>query len=174
MADRSRRRFRGASSAKRQVTWVAPADQGYLAVASNTKVLLSTFDPAAFGLIKPTIVRVRGQINIRPEAFTADVDITGAYGVAVVSDQAVAAGIASIPGPFTDAEWDGWFVWQAFAMHLQITSPVESFMIVDGRETIDSKAMRKITDNETMVTVVESQSGAFRISAPKRTLVMLS
>ncbi len=161
------------SGPKRQVTWVAPADQGFISVASNTKVLIATFDPAAASLIKPTLIRTRGAVSVIAESTAVDVEITGAYGLAIVSDQAVAAGIASIPGPFDDAEWDGWFVWRSFAMKIDSVTQTGVFRSSWTQE-VDSKAMRKVTDNETCVVVAESQSGAFQISMPLRVLLKLS
>ena len=34
----------------------------------------------------------------------------GAFGIALVNDVAAALGVTGIPGPATDALWDGWFV----------------------------------------------------------------
>ena len=39
---------------------------------------------------------------------------------------------------------------------------------------VDSKAMRKVTDDETIVLVAESQVGAYKISMPLRLLLKLS
>ena len=39
---------------------------------------------------------------------------------------------------------------------------------------VDSKAMRKVSANETIVTMAQSQQGAFDISASLRTLVKLT
>ncbi len=155
------------------VTWIGPADQNYLSVASGGKLLVASFDASAGGLIKPTIVRTRGEVSYRLNASNADVSISGAYGLAVVTDRAFAAGVASIPGPFTDATWDGWFVWRSFSMSFDSIDQTGVFF-KDRTQEVDSKAMRKVNDDETIVLVAESQSGAFDIAMQPRLLLKLS
>ena len=171
MTARSRFPVRGA---RRKTTWVGPADQGYLAVAAGAKIIVASFDAASNGLASPTIVRSRGQVSIFPGAgVTGDVEIVGAYGLAIVSDRAFAAGVASIPGPWTDAGWDGWFVWRSFHYtqeFLDATSMLRNF----ENQEVDSRAMRKITDDETIVLIAESQAIGFEISMPLRILMKLS
>ena len=167
------RRLRSFAGPKRQTTWVGPADQGYISVASTAKVLIASFDPAAAGLPKPTVIRTRGQISMQPSSKIALLDVVGAWGLAVVSDQAFGVGATAIPGPFDSADWDGWFAWGSFGFHWDQASDV-------GRQfgsiqiDVDSKGMRKITDNETIVIMAESQTGLFVISMPFRLLFKLS
>ncbi len=107
---------------RRQVTWVGPADQGFIAVSSGGATLLSSFNPVTdAGMSKPTIVRTRGAVTIVPNSFAADLNFDGAFGIGVVSNQAFAAGIASIPEPFDEADWDGWMVWRSFAYTLEFS-----------------------------------------------------
>ncbi len=167
-----RSRFRTAGP-RRQTTWVGPADQSYQAVASTNKVLIATFDPAANGLTKPTLIRTRGEVAYFNTTEGADSEIVGAYGVGVVSDQAVAAGIASIPGPWSAPEWDGWHVWRSFHYVFQFLDSTGTRQSV-LRQEVDSKSMRKITDNETLVLVAESETGAFDISMALRHLFKLA
>ena len=167
------RQHRRPSGVKRQVTWVGPADQGFVAVATGAKVILASFDPVSFGMDKPTVIRTRGQVAVRPEITTADLDLVGAIGLGIVSDEAFAAGVAAIPGPFDSADWDGWFVWQSFSYNYEFIDGTGFNFSVWNFE-VDSKAMRKVSDGETMVVVIESQVGAMRISAPLRTLWKLS
>jgi hypothetical protein len=73
----------------------------------------------------------------------------------VVSDDAFAAGAASIPGPFSDASSDLWLVHRylysstVFGTGVGISHPTE------GVE-IDSKAMRKMHDEVTLAFMVEN------------------
>ncbi len=168
------RNFRGRSSApRRQVTWIGPADQGYITVAAGGATILGSFDPIAAGMDKPTIVRTRGFVGIVPLSYTADLTVTGAFGVGVVSTQAFAAGIASVPEPFDEADWDGWFVWRSFAFEYEFQDSTGSFLSTFGLE-VDSKAMRKVSANETMVLVGQSESGAFKIAPHIRALLKLA
>jgi len=172
----NRSRFAGARlqrAPKRQVVWVGPADQVQVAVPNNTSVLISSFDASASGLDKATLVRTRGVFTIRPSAFGADLDFQGAIGIAVVSDDAFAIGTTAIPGPFTDSDWGGWFVWRSFCGHLEFQGASGSTLEMIALE-IDSKAMRKIGPNETMVVMAESQSGAVDVWDGTRHLVKLA
>ncbi len=166
---------RGRSRApRRQTTWVGPADQGFVNVGSGASVIIGSFDPTAVSLLKTTLARTRGEVAFGPQAFTVDLEIVGAYGVAVVSDQAFAAGAASIPGPWNNPGWDGWLVWRSFHYVLEVTgTPVELFKGFDAHE-VDSKGMRKVSDNETVVLMAESQATAFQISMALRLLFILS
>jgi len=170
---RARGFARARGGPRRQVTWIGPADQGYVAVASGAKVLVGSFDAAANGLEKPTVVRTRGEVSIIPSSTASDLSMVGAYGLAIVSDQAFGIGITAIPGPWSDPSWDGWFVWRPFGLRVEVIDSTGVFMSQHSQE-VDSKAMRKITDNETLVLVAESQSGAVSISMPLRLLFKLA
>ena len=172
----ARRRFPVARGPRRQTTWVGPADQAYITVTSAAKVLVGSFAPATSvpSMQRPTIVRTRGEIHVIPAAFAADVQIVGAFGMCVVSTDAAAAGIASIPGPFDDADWDGWFVWQSFGLTYNFDTAVSGRDVAGYRMEVDSKAMRKLGPNDTVAIVAESQSSAFQINSPLRMLVKLA
>jgi len=154
---------------RRLTQWIGPADQGYVAVTDAGATLIGSapFDEAA------TIVRTRGAFACRPESEAADVSLTGAIGVGIVSSEAFAAGIASIPEPFSDGDWGGWFVWRSFAYEVRF-SDATGVGFLDWGFEIDSKAMRKVGPNESLVIIAESQGGAFRVNVPLRILVKLS
>ncbi len=153
----------------RLTQWLAPALQEYVAVASGgaTLVAFAPFEEAV------TLIRTRGVISIMPESVAADVQIAGAVGMGIVSAEARVAGVASIPEPFTDGDWGGWFVWRTFAMNVQFESAAGTRLQQIDLE-IDSKAMRKITPNENLVVVAESFTGAFRLFTGTRHLIKLS
>ncbi len=161
------------SSSRRQVTWVGSADQNYVAVATGANVILQSFDAFANGMEKPTITRVRGQVSVGPQAGSADLDIVGAWGMAIVSNQAFAAGQASIPGPFDEDGWDGWLAHGYFSMKLDVTTDVGR-LLIDRVQEIDSKGQRKVSDNETIVIMAESNTGAFDISLQFRMLLKMA
>ena len=165
------RSFRGRPSGPRRLTqWIGPADQGYVSVASAGKTIIGTapFTEAA------TIVRTRGQVSVQPGSFAADLNVIGAFGVCIVSDEAVAIGVTAVPGPFDQADWTGWMVWRSFSLHLDVQSAVGFDVQGMMNFEVDSKAMRKVYPNETLILVAESQAGAYDISTPLRHLVKLS
>ncbi len=164
------RRSRISSTRSARLTrWVGPTNQGYIAVAGAGATFVSQF-----AIESPvTVMRTRGQVSIIPAAFTADVDIIGAVGMGIVSAEAAAAGVASMPEPFGDADWGGWFVWRSFSYSFQHASDV-GVNFPNWNFEVDSKAMRKASINEVLVVIAESQSGAFEISTPLRVLLKLS
>ena len=174
MARRAGVPLRRAAVAQKRVTqWIGSADQGYVTIAAGASVLHQ--NGPTFG--NTTIVRTRGNFSIIPSTFGADLSIIGAFGIGIVSDQAFAAGAASIPGPWTDPDWGGWFVWQPFAYRYEFTTDVDRLVLGvqgAGAGEIDSKAMRKVAPNETLVVMVESEAVAFSASINFRILVKLS
>ena len=162
------RRFAPRVSA-RLTQWLAPANQGFIAVASGGATII-----ASVGFEEPvTIMRNRGMVSIKLNDYSADLDIVGAYGMGVVSTEAFIAGVASIPEPFTDADWGGWFVWRSFGHRFESVTNV-STLLGSWSFEVDSKAMRKVRPNETIVEVCESQVGSISCFSGVRTLVKLS
>ncbi len=165
--------FARRAAPKRKTIWVGAAEQGDVAVASTTSVVLQSFAPDDFGMLAPTVVRTRGVAIIHPGAFSADLDFDGAYGLCIVSDEALVAGAGSIPRPFDDDSWPGWIVHRYFVGHFNFDTAVgsETYPNVD---IIDSKAMRKVGPNEVLVWMCESRLGAVSINVHARILFKLS
>ncbi len=167
-------RPRGSSqSAKRLTQWVGAADQGTIAIATGSNVVHSSFAPSAFDMIRPTVVRTRGTAIFTPTAWSADLEFSGAYGLGVVSDQALAAGAGSIPRPFDDDDWGGWLVHGYYWGDLEFGSATGTHPW-PYTVNIDSKAMRKVGVNESLVWMVESQVGAIQAGIHARVLLKLS
>jgi len=166
--------LRGTGGAKRQTEWIGSADQAYSGVTGDTKTLLQTF--ASTGSIltsRSTIIRTRGLLSISAGTEAADREIVGAMGMAVVSDQAAAAGAGSIPGPWSNQDWDGWFVWIAFAMSFGFTSAA-GVLLEHVNFLFDSKAMRKFNSGESAVVMVETVAQSVRVAVPFRQLYKLA
>ncbi len=138
------------------------------AVVGNTNTIVQSFAVTE----NFTVARVRGMMSIALSAYSADISLVGAMGMAIVSDQAFAAGAASIPGPWTDIGWDGWFVWVPFAWEFAFTTDIDR-LIGSVQVDIDSKAMRKIKIGDTLVVMAESSSAAFKIGMSFRILQKL-
>jgi len=159
----------GRRSPGRLTQWIGPADQGFVSVAAAGATLMTSvvFEEPL------TVVRIRGHMTIIPDSTAADVSIVGAFGMGIVSAEASAAGIVSIPEPFSDADWGGWMLWRSFAMRFESITQA-GVLLANWAFELDSKAMRKMSPNEVLVAVVESQSGAFAISVATRVLLKLS
>ena len=143
---------------KRQVAWGLGPDATPVSLGTTVKQLWTTgiilvLDP------KSTIVRIRGEALLFLQTNIAATDgFSGGLGIGIVSSDAFAAGAASCPGALTDSAWDGW-MWHTF---FHIHSPKSALAVSAGdqaafqRITIDSKAMRKIGDNETLIGSIEA------------------
>ncbi len=152
----------------RLTQWIGPADQAYITVATTVAGIISSvsFEEPV------TVMRARGMFSLKVTDPSTDENIVGAVGMAVVSTEAFTAGVASVPEPYTDADWGGWFVWRSFGYGWDVTTDI-------GRQwssrdfEIDSKAMRKVSPNETVIIVVESVVGAIDVLPAIRMLVKL-
>jgi len=151
------RRFRSFRRGARKPTdWSASGVLGApVAIPGNGVNLLEVFTPIVGG---ETVVRTRGMFGWMTDQVVSDEFQFGAFGLAVVTAQAVSVGITAVPHPATDAAWGGWFYHSYFA------SAVE-FISADGVNTelmhtqiIDSKAMRKVDEDERIIAVVENMS----------------
>ena len=92
--------------------------------------------------IGETIRRTLGGVYVTSDQNAAVENQFGAVGMIVVSDLAIAAGAASVPGPFTDSDDDGWFVWQGFSQRLRFGTAV-GFDDVGRWYPYDSRGMRR-------------------------------
>ncbi len=103
-----------------------------------------------------TLVRIRGDMELFLTANTAAGDgFFGAVAIGMTTVEAVAAGVASLPGPQVDADWDGW-IWHRFFNILGAGSTDGE----DGPSTVqrievDSKAMRKWSNGYIMFGIIE-------------------
>ena len=157
---------------KRGTQWLGSAtDTAVTTLGPGTAVLDQSF---AFG--EPaTIVRTRGLLSVAPDQVTGTEFPFGALGMAVVTDQATAAGVASMPTPITESDADSWFVWEAFAASILLSTGAAFTTDAMQHFPFDSKAMRKVDDNSTAVVVLENSSAAagLRFLITFRMLVML-
>ena len=141
-------------SYRRPTVWGrSPADAGSTALAASTAVIDSSAVPVGAG---ETIVRVRGQIVVGSDQLAASESWAGAVGMAIVTDQAFAIGVGSVPTPYTDQDSQLWFMHQYYGGRF-------NFLDATGTEgqgasvfQFDSKAMRKFPLGSTLAVVVEN------------------
>ncbi len=158
MADRrGARGFRGQRrGTRRGSNWARLVNNDFQAVAAGTKVVLASLVLSNPG-INETIVRTRGTFWVQSDQAAALEEQLGAFGMVVVSDLALAAGAASIPGPVTDANDDGWFVWEPF-----VTRNVSLTGAIPGQiYQFDSKAARRVQEGFGIAIIVENASATF-------------
>ena len=159
MARTAVRTFRSRSP-RRATDWqLAVLSVGRTGVPAGTKVLIASIGSAALSAIAPgTIVRTRGIITIDSDQQAASEDQVGGFGVGLVNEVARALGVTALPGPSTDALWDGWFVHQFIQERFLFVSGVGVAPNAGRRYIIDSKAMRKFESDEGLIIMAENSS----------------
>ncbi len=167
MARGVQRQFRGRGP-RRMTEW-SSYDGASTAVADTGATLLSGLAFESPG----TLIRTRGIFSIAPQTFAADLVIVGAYGIGIVSAEAFAAGVASIPEPASDADWGGWMVIEPFSFRTEFLDSTGVVFPSSFTVNVDSKAMRKVEPNSVAVVVVDSLAGAFNVVDMTRLLLKL-
>ena len=158
---RSRVGFSGASRSlgrflRRKTSWDSGPGGTTIGVlsAGGLGVIGSVQQATTDGL---TLVRLRGQLTMWLQAATAAGDgFTGAFGIGIAEQNALAIGSTAIPSPVTDRDWDGWIFWHPVQLFAGVAaetfgnagSPVD-------RVIVDSKSMRKLDIGDGLFAVVE-------------------
>ena len=124
-----------------------------------------------------TIVRIRGYFRVILTAATAAGDgFLGAVGIGVVTAPAFAVGLTAVPLPVAEMDWDGWMFHQFFDLRSNIAGVGDGQPGVSIGFDIDSKAMRKLGDEQVLmgaIEVVESGTAVMEVSADTRILLKL-
>ena len=169
---------RSGSDLRRKTSWeVGPGSSTPVVLTgSGSTILGSGIAPTIPGL---TLVRTRGLLGLTLNTAAAAGDgYTGALGIGVVTASAFAIGVTAVPTPLTDAGWDGWLYHEFFDVRAgDRTAGDSNWEAAIARYTVDSKAMRKIEDEEKTVfavlEVVEQGTAQVEVSFDSRVLVKL-
>jgi len=138
--------------------------------AGTGSSLLAVLNAAALAKRPFTVVRVHMTVQVRTDNIASETQIA-AIGMAVVSDQASAAGVASVPTPITDLASDLFFVHKIIMGH-NAFSTAAAFSIPGGTVVdIDSKAMRKVNDDQDVIITAEGGADGFVIDVMGRMLI---
>ncbi len=146
-----RPRMARARGQKRQSVW------GFLTPGNNTLTatggtIVASLNAAALARRPFTIVRTHLEFMLRSDQSAAIEQQTCAFGMAVVSDEAVAAGVASVPTPITELGSDLWFLHVImFGDESKLTDRSSPATL----RSVDSKAMRKVEEGQDIVFVAE-------------------
>ncbi len=141
---------------RRETKWVGIAPTALSALSAGSTAALFTGLGATELALRPfTIVRTRIDFWAASDQRTATEAWQVAIGMAVVSDQALAIGITAIPTPITDLGSDLWFVHGILSGQIGLSSAV-GLVTNDVSMQIDSKAMRKINDDQDFALVLET------------------
>ena len=142
--------FSGRSAAPRRQIFnqaITGEVDGAVPLVGKTNVLGSV--GIASGEAPVTLVRTRGRWTARYVTFPASVANTRVVlGMLVISADAFAAGVGSIPDPVNDPEND-WFVWEPLVLSVG-TAAAEGTLNYDIA-SFDSRGMRKLKLGDILV-----------------------
>ena len=169
-----RTQFRSRIVSRRSTDWGFGVDALNLGMSASTKILGST---SLTITEQQTIVRIRGIIHVVLTLATSATDgFLGACGIALVNSDAFAAGVASVPGPQSDANWDNW-MWHSYFDVRAVTATLADGVngpMASQRLVVDSKSMRKWDPAETLVLVLEgTESGVAAVEFNGDTRMLL-
>ena len=143
------RQFRGGRG-KRESLWIG---FNYAGVTQLSGGVLTYVLNAAGLVLRPfTIIRTHMDFMLISDQAVAIENQACAFGLAVVSEEAVAVGVTAIPTPVSSNGSDLWFLYQVmFAKESNLTDRSQPANFY----SVDSKAMRKVEDGSELVGVSE-------------------
>ena len=125
-------------------------------IETSTAVLIAQSNAALDAKRPFTVLRTHILVSIATNQLIADESQFGAFGVCVVTDQASAIGVTVIPTPITDIGSDSWFAHQLVAAALLFGDATGFASPGRANFFLDSKAMRKVNDDQDVVMVAET------------------
>ncbi len=137
---------------RRKTLWIGGVVTNNV-IAVNSVTRLTTLNAAALALRPFTIIRTRGIINGASDQETTSENYFATYGNIVVTDEASAAGIGSLPTPEAESGSD-WHVYEQIMGAVAVSSAIGVWEAGISK-VIDSKAMRKVDLGEDLVSIVE-------------------
>jgi len=149
---------------------------GLTTLTANSVQLISTLSAGALLLRPFTILRTRMLVTFESDQEAASERPFCSFGHIVVTDQASAAGAASIPDPDSiagDPDAD-WYVHQSMYHSFRLLGAADADLApFENQYVIDSKAMRKVGPNQDVAAMTSMNAfGAF-LTTQGRQLVQL-
>ena len=147
--------FRGTRSPRRKTGWSGGPEGQTATLTASGQALVPTSQLALEDGL--TIVRVRGnwtvQTSILPDLLTGPNLFTFGLGLCLVTQQAFVIGATAVPGPLSEDDWDGW-MWHH---HGVASAGFKNSAVanVPISYEVDTKAMRKISENMVLCGVME-------------------
>ena len=159
---------------RRATQWLG-IDAGVTTFTAIGGTVLASLNAAALALRPFTVIRSHVELNIASDQQAATENQIGAYGICVVTDQALAIGNTAVPTPVTDSSSDAWFVHQWFMNAFRFSTAAGLDPVGGARFTIDSKAMRKVEEGFDLALVAEFSAAGegFNLLDAGRILVKL-
>ncbi len=144
-------------AARRQSSWEeGPGGGGVTSRTSSGVAIIGA--GLTFLADGDTLVRLRGNLVLRNASGAGATDsFVGAFAIGITTASAFAIGVTAVPTPLTEQDWDGWIYWvqySVFGADLSAPAAIQ-------RETIDTRAMRKLRQDDVIYGAVEDvETGA--------------
>ncbi len=138
---------------RREMLWL-PFGPFIISLNSSGVVLIATLNAAALLLRPFTIVRSRGWLKIISDQTANTENQFVVYGNIVVKETAAAIGITAVPTPITEAGAD-FHVFEMLSSGIKVVSAASTFE-AGFQKAYDSKAMRKVGDDDDLISVAEA------------------
>ena len=140
--------------ARRKSLWLQFAPVLQAGVANGGNIIFS-LNAAALALRPFTIVRSHFSTMITSDQAAANENQIAGFGLAVVSDEAVAVGVTAVPTPLAQLGSSLWFLNQ-----LLFSEETAATDLSIGPEVmhLDSKAMRKVEVGSDIIVVAEAST----------------
>jgi len=141
---------RARSGRRTDYTWQGVTFGATLAAAGNVTQVITT--PQA----SSTVMRLRGELVASIDGPVDNDKVAINCGIIVVTEEQVAGGASTMPSPAgdLDAEW----IWHGFLLLLSQAVVATAQLTQAARLTIDSKAMRRIKQTQSVILIVENTS----------------
>ena len=175
MARSRHRTFLRGGRQVRETMWFAWTTSRNVLAAADTATLSHSLNAAALAMRPFTIVRTRGFWLISSDQTGATEDYGASMAFAVVSEQASTIGVTAIPTPIADRGSDLFFVYEMGFGVVENDSSV-GFDEMGRAWHYDSKAMRKVNDDQDIIVTIESESlndGGMQVINGARMLIKL-
>ncbi len=143
---------------RRNTLWLKIQETSTTIAASDTAVLFTGFSATQLIQRPFTVVRTHIQLHVASDQEVSDEAQQVAYGLAIVSDQALAIGVTAGPTPFTDAGSDMFFYWHSLTNRFLLGTAVGFSGDFGIWKDTESRAMRKVEEGQDLFGSVESSS----------------
>ncbi len=151
----SPRSFRRSTYPRAPTFWagLAVGQAAPVVIAAGTKVLLG-FLALPVGSAGETVTRIVGSLFSQSDQVSAAEDAFGAMGFILANDLALAAGAASLQGPITDIEDDGWMGYVPFSASFNGAGVGPHHYVT----MFDQKGQRKVQEGQGLAIMIENAS----------------
>ncbi len=166
--------LRGGKSV-RETMWIGITEASNVIAAANTAIVSSSLSAAALALRPFTVVRTRGVLHLISDQLAATEFQGVVFALAVVSDQARAIGVTAVPTGVVDRGSDLFFVYEELINTIDFGDATGFQSSAGIFKDFDSKAMRKVNDDQDIVVTKETYSigGGVSFTSAGRMLIKL-